>query len=393
MAKRRGNHEGSISKRKDGTWQGYVTVGYDPKAEKSKRKYFYGKTKKEIQDKINDVAGKVRNGSYREPSKLSVAEWFKVWIEEYQKPSLRQTTWESYNMQIEKHILPSIGHIRLSELQTYHLQALYNDKQKDGARLDGKPGPLSPRSVRYIHTICHACLEQAKKEGRIFVNPAEAVRLPKDPKKDIQYLDTEQVKIFLSEARKSKYFAAFFLVLNTGLRRGELLALRWKDVDLKNGTIKVNQGLVRTKSGLTFQEPKTKLSKRTIGISREVINELKFHWRRQEGEKERAEEDYKNNGLVFCNELGEPLCPSGFRRHYDRILKRARLGKIPFHALRHTFATLALQQGTDYRTIQEAMGHHNVAFTLDVYSGVTDKMKQEATDKIGSLMASCLGKN
>jgi len=328
--------------------------------------------------------------SYREPSKLKVYEWFTIWIEEYQRSALRLTTWESYKMQIEKHILPAIGHLHLSQLQTYHLQALYNDKQKDGARLDGKPGPLSPRSVRYIHMICHACLEQAKKEGRIMINPAEAVKLPADPKKEIQYLDTEKVKIFLTEARKTKHFAAYFLVLNTGLRRGELLGLRWKDINLKDGSITVNQSLVRVKGGLKFQEPKTKLSNRTIGISKEVINELKFHWRRQEGEKESAAEAYHNNGLVFCNEIGQPLCPRGFTRHYERLLNRVGLERITFHALRHTFATLCLQQGTDPRTIQEALGHHKVAFTLDVYSGVTAQMKKEATDKIGSLLASCL---
>jgi integrase len=410
---RRANGEGSITQRKDGRWQGYVITGYDPENNQVKKQYFYAKSKKELADKMRAVQGQVSTGAYQEPSKLRVADWFNLWINEYQKQSLRPTTWESYKMQLDKHILPAIGHLHLTQLQTYHLQTLYNDKQKDGARLDGKPGPLSPRSVRYIHMICHAALEQAKKEGKLLINPADAVKLPHDPRKEIKFLDTDQVKTFLSAARETKHFAAYFMALNTGLRRGELLGLRWKDVDLKEGSITVNQGLVRTKEGLSFQEPKTRLSNRTIGISKEVVNELKFHRRRQMADQERIPAAlYEDHGLVFCSEDGRPMCPRGFTRHFERIFDRinrdierkgeelewpaevteaAKIKKVPFHALRHTFATLCLQQGTDARTIQEALGHHKASFTLDVYSGVTKQMKQEATSKIGSLLASCLG--
>ena len=422
MAKRRGKGEGCISKRTkidEATgkeivtgWQGYVTVGYDAKTGIPRRKFFSGKKRKDVQDKINDIISKVNNGTYKEPSKMKVADWFNVWIDEYQKSSLRPTTWDSYKMQIDKHILPEIGHLKLAHLQTYHLQSLYNSKQKDGARLDNKPGPLSPRSVRYIHMICHACLEQAKLEGRIIVNPADAVKLPADPRKEMRYFDTNQVAAFLSEARKTRNFAAYFLALNTGLRRGELLGLRWKDVDLKNGTISVNQGLVRVSGKLLFQEPKTKKSRRTIGISQAVVDELKKYRKMQLDEMELAMTAYNNEqGLVFCNELGEPICPRSFTKHFERVIERynkrideqinegnlkdadkvkAKLPKINFHGLRHTFATLSLQQGTDPRTIQEALGHSKVAFTLEIYGGVTEKMKQDATEKIGSLLASCL---
>jgi len=269
---------------------------------------------------------------------------------------------------------------------------------------------LSPRSVRYIHLICHACLEQAKVEGRIYTNPADAAKLPAEKKKDMLFFDTEQVKLFLTEAKKTKHFAAYFLALNTGLRRGELLGLRWQDVDLKNGNISVKQSLLRVDGKLVFQEPKTKLSKRSIGISKDVIEELKKHRKKQSDEQGEADTSYsKEHNLVFCNEVGEPYCPRGFTRHFARLIDRHNnrviadaeeeglkvaeynlIPKINFHGLRHTFATLCLQQGTDPRTIQEALGHHKVAFTLDVYSGVTNKMKQEATDKIGSLLASCI---
>lgn len=390
MAKRRGNGEGSITKRKDGRWQGYATVGYDPESSKPKKKYFYSKTRKEVQQLVAEALGKVQSGTYQEASKLKVADWFVIWLEEYQKMALRTTTYESYGMQSRLHILPAIGHHYLSKLETCHLQALYNAKLQDGSRLDGKKSGLSPRTVRYIHTIIHACLEQARREGKIMINPADSVKLPKDSAKEHRFLDTDQVTKLLKAAQDSHYFTAYFLALNTGLRRGELLALRWKDIDLSESMVKVCGGLVRTKDGLKFQEPKTKFSNRVIGIGPKVVQVLKTHKKEQNENRLAVGQAYQDQDLVFCNELGQPLDPRAITRHFERLLKKAGLEKINFHGLRHTFATLSLQEGTDPRTTQEALGHHKVAFTLDVYSGVTAKMKQEATSKIGNLLASCL---
>jgi integrase len=390
MAKRRGNGEGSITKRKDGRWQGNATVGYNPVNGKPKKKYFYGKSRKEVQLLIAEALGKVQAGTYQEVSKLKVAEWFQIWLDEYQKMALRTTTFESYDMQARLHILPAIGHHYLCKLETCHLQALYNAKLQDGARLDGKEGGLSPRTVRYQHTIIHACLAQARKEGKIIINPADSVKLPQDNGKEHRFLDTDQVRTLLKVARESNYFAAYYLALNTGLRRGELLALRWQEIDMVESTVKVSRGLVRTKGGLIFQEPKTKFSKRVIGISPEVVSVLKAHKKEQNEHRLSLGEIYQDQDLIFCNELGLPLDPRALTRHFERLLEKAGLEKINFHGLRHTFATLSLQEGTDPRTTQEALGHHKVAFTLDVYSGVTAKMKQEATSKIGNLLASCL---
>ncbi len=410
MAKKRGNGEGSISQRKDGTWVAAATVGYDVEKGKPVRKYFYGKKRGEVKDKLNDALNQVKNGNYKDPVKVLFAEWLNTWLNDYMKPSLRSTTWESYQVQVEKHIKPNLGHIRLNLLQTEHLQKLYNEKLK-GGRADGKPGGLSPRSVRYIHIVIHGALEQAKKEGKIIINPADAVKLPKQDKKEIKHLDATGVSILLRAARETKHFPAYYLELSTGLRRGELLALRWQDIDFKSRNITVNQGLVRTKEGLKFQEPKNKLANRTISIPKEVMDEIKFHRKRQMTEIENAGEAYKNNNLLFCNELGQPLCPRGFTRHFERLLKRCndiivkeciekgmtqeqaekvKIPKIPFHSLRHTFATMSLQEGVDMKTTQENLGHFDPAFTLRTYSGVTKRMKTEATDKIGNLLNVCM---
>ncbi len=168
------------------------------------------------------------------------------------------------------------------------------------------------------------------------------------------------------------------------------MALRWQEIDMVESTVKVSRGLVRTKGGLIFQEPKTKFSKRVIGISPEVVSVLKAHKKEQNEHRLSLGEIYQDQDLIFCNELGLPLDPRALTRHFERLLEKAGLEKINFHGLRHTFATLSLQEGTDPRTTQEALGHHKVAFTLDVYSGVTAKMKQEATSKIGNLLTTCL---
>lgn len=307
----RGHGEGSITKRKDGRWQGSVLIGYDPETGNEKRKYFYGRTRKEVQQKVSELTMKVQRGTYREPGKVTIAEWFTTWLNDYMKISLRPTTWESYKYQIKGHIMPALGHLRLSELQTPHIQRFYNEKLESG-RLDGKPGGLSPKSVRYLHTIIHSCLEQARKEHLIPINPAGAVTLPKLEKKEIRYLNKEEIAEFLKVAQDSKHYAAFFLALATGMRRGEILGLRWKDIDFEKGHLTVNFQLVRiTGEGLILQEPKSKLSNRVIGLPPSVLQELKRHKSKQNELKLIAGSSYNRDlDLVFANELGEPIDPS-----------------------------------------------------------------------------------
>jgi len=391
MAKRRGNNEGSITKRKDGRWQGYVIVGYNIATGKPKKKYFYSNLRKEVQRKIEDTREKVKTQTYRDTTKITVAEWFTTWLHDYMKTSLRKTTWDSYRYQVDGHIVPNLGHLRLIELQTNHLQRLYNEKLISG-RLDNRDGGLSPKSVRYIHTVIHSCLEQARKENKIIINPASAVKLPKYVKPEIGYMNTDEIRQFLAYAKESKFFTAFYLALTTGMRRGEILAIRWQDVDLVNNKVSVNQSLVRVKEGgLIFQEPKTKLAKRTINISKH-LSELLHEQKEKQSDFIKVEGDnYKSElNLVFCNNLGEPICPRNFTRQFERLIIKAGVKKIPFHAVRHTFATICLQEKVDIKTIQENLGHHSSSFTMDVYSSVTDKMKRDASDKVDTLIDSLM---
>lgn len=308
------------------------------------------------------------------------------------KESEKVTTWLSYESMIRKHIIPSIGGIRLNQLQASSLQKLYNDKIKSG-RADGKEGGLSPRTVRYIHQVINGALQQAVKEKIIPVNVAESVRLPKDPKKEMRVLSIKDVSVFLETAKNSRlyrrYYPAYVTEFYTGLRRGELLGLRWCDVDLKKGRIQVCQQLVKEGSKHSIRELKTESSQnRIINIPSEVIDVLKIHRKEQEehlrvlGYNDLQIREHFKNGLVFINELGGYIQPRNFTRNFKGVLRAAKLGNVRFHDLRHTFALISLQAGADLKTLQSDLGHSSIQTTLDQYGHVNEDMKREAADKL-----------
>jgi integrase len=391
MGKRRGNGEGSICKRKDGLWQCQMIVGADTNG-KPIRKTYYGKSRKEVQDKLSGVISKVNTNTYIEPTKIIFADWLDKWINEYMKMSLKKTTWELYKTLIEKHIKPTIGTIKLCKLQTGHLQNLYSEKLKDGARADNKPGGLSPKSVRHIHTVIHSSLDQALRERIIAINPADAVVLPKNPKKEMKTLDEAGITSFLQAAKSSRYYTAFLLSLGTGLRRGELLGLTWKNVDLENGIINVVQQLVRVSGGQEFSDLKTKLSRRKLAIDNAMVKALKEHRKNQLVERQKNWQLFENNDLVFCSEIGKLVPPRNFVRYFKAILKKASLEDIRLHDFRHTYSLMVLKLGGSLKGLQENLGHYSPSFTLDMYGHDSQDMKRDSAEKVGAMLKLCVNK-
>jgi integrase len=353
MAKKRANGEGTILKRKDGKWQGQVTIGRDQSTGKLKRVTYYGRTQKEVQQKIASTLGEISQGLFIEPNKVTVSEWFDTWLKEYkQPPNVKLSTYVSYEMLIRVHLKP-LGDILLKDLRPEHVQRLYNEKSRNG-RADSKGG-LSAKTIRNLHNMLHEGLEQAVRNNLTIRNVSNAATLPKRYKKDIRVFTLEEQGQFIKAIQDERLKAAFILCLGSGLRLGELLALRWEDVDLQEEIIKVRQSLNRlktldedspTKTKLIFQEPKTENGRRNIPIPTNIVAELKTHKSRQRLEKLKIGAGYNVYNLVFCSETGTPMEPRSFIRKLHSIVEKSKIRHTNVHALRHYVECLIMVSDT-----------------------------------------------
>ena len=381
MSKKRASGEGNIRKRKDGRWEGRYTAGHDPQTGKAIVKNVLAKTQKECRDKLKAAIEASDRLDMSRSGKYTVAAWVRLWLDTYAKPALREQTAYNYGNYIEKHIVPHIGDIRLDKLTTMEVQQFYNELRASGriqryAHIELKDKGLSARFIRGVHQVLHQALDQAVKERIILVNPSEGCRLPKLEKKEMKVLLPEQIGAYLKEAERRGLLAAFYLELTTGLRRGELLALLWTDLDVKNMTISVNKQVIRFNGELRISRPKTSNSIRTIPIPKQAVDLLvKEH------------EKHPDSPYLFLSpKTGTMYDPTAFRRTHERILEAAGIEHIRFHDLRHTFATLSLQNGVDVKTLSNTLGHYSAGFTLDTYTHATQQMKREAADTIGSVI-------
>jgi integrase len=395
MSKKRGNGEGTISKRKDGTWCAAITVGNDPETGKQKRRFFYGKTRAEVAEKLLKVQNDFRTGIYVEPNKITFGMWLDTWLEEYKRPQIRPSSYELYKSIINLHIKPTLDNVALQDIRPEHLQTLYNAKYDNGLK-DIERG-LSASSVKRMHTMIKNCLQQAIKNNLIPRNSAEATILPKIKKSQIQVFTLENQQKFLKALAGERMKAAFIIALATGIREGELLGLYWNDIDLEQGILSIQRSIRRVqtsgaadkKTALIFQEPKTESGKRFIPLPDAALTGLKEHKKQQVIEKLAAGEIYENEcNLVFCTELGKPIDPRNFRKLFKRILNKANIPDIQFHALRHTFATRLLELNENPKVVQEILGHADISTTMNVYSHVLPDVKKAAAQKLNFLFES-----
>lgn len=388
MAKRRGNNEGTIVRRKDGRWMASITTGRDPNTGKIKRASFYGKTRKETADKLAKALREKQQDSFVAPHKLTVGAWLDTWLWNYKKSSLRPVTFDSYERLIRCHLQPAFGHIPLRELRPEFIQRFYNDKGQQG---------LSARTVRYCHTLLHGALTQATKNQLVARNVATLVEPPRKERKEMQTLKREQVaNELLTAIEHDRLGSGILLLFWTGVRRGELLGLRWQDTDFENAVLHIRQTLGRErihdakpgdpKTRLVFQEPKTEKSRRTIPIPRTCLMALHRHKEAQAEEKLMLGQAYQDYGLVFSRPDGRPLDPTEFSRHFGRMLKRAGLPNIRLHDARHTYATLMLELGEGPKVVQSMLGHSSVSVTLDIYSHVSLELEQRAASRLDAAL-------
>ena len=381
MAKKRANGEGNIRKRKDGRWEGRYTVGHDPETGKAIIKNVLGKTQAECKAKLSAALESVKGIDVSRADEYTVATWLRSWYDIYAKPNIRVATADRYHLMVEQYTIPRIGNIKLTKLTAHDLQKLYKELMENG-RIDrksghGNPG-LSSTTVRSLHLMLHNAFERAIKERLIPRNPTEDCIAPKVQKIEMQILPPEHIKDYLEAADRRGLLPMFYLELVSGLRKGELVALQWSDLDEANCTISVSkQASWDTEGNLILSQPKTGNSIREASIPQDAVELLK-----QEHAK------HPDNPWMFpSGRTGEMYQPDSVVTLHKRILKDAGLEHIRFHDLRHTFATLALQNGVDVKTVSSMLGHYDAGFTLRTYTHVTRQMQQKAAEKMGSFMA------
>ena len=379
MARKRKNGTGTIRQRKDGRWEGRAVVGYDDKG-LPKTKNVLAKTKHECQEKLTKLMETVGcTKSEKICANMPFGEWMDFWYQTYSKSGLRPATQNTYESTIYQHIIPQLGKIPLCQLTQKDLQQFYAHLKNEGwlVRTEQYGKGLSDRMVRMCHAKCRAALDQAVQENLIRTNPTIGCKLPPKRSREMQVLSHQELHRFLIQAKADGYFELFLLDLSTGLRRGELLALQWTDLDVENRTISVTKQVNRINGELVVSPPKTRNSVRTLALPQQAVDLLIAEHKKHS----------RNPYLFPSPKTGTMYDPDAFRRTHDKILKSIGAEHIRFHDLRHTFATLSLKSGVDVKTLSGALGHYSAGFTLNTYTHATAQMKQDAADTIGGVIS------
>jgi len=349
MANKRGQNEGTIYKRKDGSWAAQVSI-------QGRRLTKYTKTQSEARTWLRTTLSQVDNGITFLGAQMVLGKYLEQWLVTV-KTSVRPKTYEQYKQIVTSHIVPILGRIKLKDVRPDHIQSLYNNKLKSGT---------SNRTVRMIHSVLHVSLAQALKMGLIGRNPADAVTRPKLVKKEMKTLTDTQVQTLLLAVRGTRYEALYLLAVTTGIRQGELLGLKWADLDWVTRHLSVQRQLQRLPGhGMVFSEPKSASGRRVIALGSATIEKLREHYKHQQLERLAAGELWIENDLIFPTIIGTPIEGSNLIRTFKSLLRAYNLPNIRYHDLRHTAATLMLQQGIHPKVVQERLGHSQISMTLD----------------------------
>jgi integrase len=371
MAKR-GNGEGSIYsvRGKDGKVKGYRAAYTVHTAQGMKRCYLSGKRREDVRDKLARALSDRAEGLVSDAGALTVGEYLDRWLRDM-KDTVRGSTYERHEQLVRLHIRPALGRIKLKNLTAAHVRWLYRERLDSG---------LAPATIHKLHAVLHKALNHAVSDGLIPRNAAAGLALPRISREEINPLSGEEARCFLDEVRGDRLEALYVLAISTGMRQGELLALKWDDVDLERGLLRVRRTLTRQHSAFTFSNPKTKKSRRTIRLTEGALQALRTHLSYQLVKMERMDSLYRPSSLVFANEVGGIINPSNLRnRSFARLLKRASLPpSTRFHDLRHTCATLLLSGNVNPKIVSEMLGHSSISITLDTYSHVLPTMQESA---------------
>ncbi|MBZ9713802.1 tyrosine-type recombinase/integrase [Deinococcus multiflagellatus] len=375
MPGRKSNGEGSIRQRPDGTWELRATL--EDATGVKRRVSIYGATRKEVMAKRDAMKTDEAAGVLAAPNRHTVETYLNAWLDHAQQ-ELKPTSHQSYKYLVDQHLVPRLGQIQLQKLAPLHVEGLITSMLRDG---------LSARTASYARAVLRRALQQALRWGLVGRNVAQNVAPPRKTQTEMQAWTPEQASKFLATAQADDLYALFYLALMTGLRRGELLGLRWQDVDEAEGKLHIRQNLVIVNHRPQFIDPKTSRSRRSVHVAGETMAVLRDQRARVAAMKEKAGARWQEFDLVFPSSVGTPLGTYTLNRTWRGLTEQAKLPRIRFHDLRHTYASLALAQKISPKVVSERLGHANVAFTLQTYAHVYEEEHRAAALDSAQLLA------
>jgi len=378
---------GHITKRCKNSYTIVLSLGNDPATGKRKQQWLSIKgTKKDAEKRLSELLSQLDTGGFVRPSKLTLGEFLEQWLRDYVWPNLAPTTSEIYEFIINHHLVPALGNLPLTQLKPEVIQRYISEKLERG-RCDGKGG-LSPKTVRHHYVTLHDALSAAVKWGLLARNPADAISPPRVQCHEMQTWNEDEVTLFLKAAKGTPYYCLFYIALYTGMRRSELLPLRWQDIDLILGQISVSRSLHRPigSSEPVFREPKTASGRRTIALSPSAIMVLKEHQEKQKLECIMLGKSLTDDNLVFSCVDGKSLSPDNVTHAWFKLVRRTGLKPIRLHDARHTHASLMLKQGIHPKIVQERLGHSSIQITLDTYSHIAPGLQKAAAERFDELV-------
>ena len=368
---RRGKGEGSVFEQTNGSWRGKVTVGYDEEG-KQEFRWVSGKTQGEALAKVAEIKQRLANGMLSN-TKLTVKEYLETWLKEKER-SVKERTAMLYREQAERYVIPKVGKVKLEKLTPLHLQRMVSDLADE----------IGVPTANKARTLMFAALKQAVRWQLIHRNPCEAVAKLKETRKEMTLWTPTETVQFLETARPHRLYAAFYLAVFAGLRRGELLGLRWKD--LTGPVLSVKQSLTVLGGTPHFTTPKTRKGERHITVSPDVLEVLVQHRLIQQAEATALGDAWTDSGLIFTTEVGTLIHPRNFERSFKSLLKYAKVTTARLHDLRHLHVSLLVSKGFDPRSIADRVGHTNPSFTMDVYSHMFATQRAQAAVGMADLL-------
>ncbi len=377
--------KGHITQRAKNSWSIVLYLGRDALGKQRYKWQTIRGTKKDAERKLRGLLSALDNGSYVEPNRMNLGEYLNQWLNSHAKARVNPKTFERYSEIVRCDLIPALGNHQLSKLQPLHVQSYYATALENGRR-DGKSG-LSPRTVLHIHRLLKAALQQAVKWQLCAKNVCEAVEPPKPQRREMNSIDEHETALLLEAARETRLYAPILLAASTGLRRGELLALRWVDIDFEGAALTVRRSLEETKAlGLRFKAPKTASGARIVSLPKLAVDALRKHRIEQAKVRLALGQGRGEENLVFPTIDGKPWRPSALSDSFTYVVARSGLGHLRLHDLRHSHASQLLRANVHPKVVSERLGHSTVGITLDTYSHLLPGLQREAADKVDAAL-------